>query len=143
MNTLGDRLRMARDRKGYTQVKVKSRTNINNKTLSGYEKNVSEPDTSTLVTLADLYGVSYKWLLSGKGEMTESESISKDEKDIAKRIEEFKRDITSVDGLNFSGEPMSEDAKESLVEAMDHVFRQTQRINKKYIPKRHRDSDDK
>ena len=68
--------------------------------------------------------------------------MSKDEKDIAKRIEEFKKDLSRVDGLNFSGEPMSEDAKESLIEAMDHIFRQTQRINKKYIPKKHRTDED-
>ena len=71
----------------------------------------------------------------------ETDEKSKDEKDIAKRLEEFKKDLTSADGLNFSGEPMSEDAKESLIEAMDHIFRQTQRINKKFIPKKHREED--
>ena|SRR5690625_4825186 len=69
MSTLGDRLKIARERKGYTQIKVKEHTNINNKTLSGYENDVSEPDVKTLITLADLYGVSYDWLLSGKGNM--------------------------------------------------------------------------
>lgn len=67
---------------------------------------------------------------------------NKIEKDIAKRLEEFKKDLTSSDGLNFSGEPMSDDAKESLIEAMDHIFRQTQRINKKYIPNKHKKDED-
>lgn len=58
MSTLGDRLRLARERKGFTQVQVRERTNINNKTLSGYEKGVSEPDIKTLVTLAELYVLS-------------------------------------------------------------------------------------
>src|SRR5690625_1175298 len=71
MSTLGDRLRLARERKGFTQVQVRERTNINNKTLSGYEKGVSEPDTKTIVTLAELYEVSYRWLISGQGQIKE------------------------------------------------------------------------
>lgn len=139
MTTLGDRLKIARERKGFTQVYVRERTNINNKTLSGYEKNVSEPDTKTIGLLAELYEVSYKWLLTGRGSIEETQALTnKDEKDIAKRIEQFKNDLEHTDGLAFDGEPMSEEAKESLVEAMEYAFRQTQRINKKYIPKKYR-----
>lgn len=63
---LGDRLRQARERNDLTQIQVKSSTGINNKTLSNYEKNVSSPDPYTLKTLADLYGVTTDWLISGK-----------------------------------------------------------------------------
>src|SRR5690625_5562130 len=72
LTTLGDRLKIARERKGFTQIQVKNYTNINNKTLSGYEKGVSEPDIKTLVTLAKLYEVSYKWLLSGEGSIDDT-----------------------------------------------------------------------
>lgn len=56
-------------------------------------------------------------------------------------MEEFRKDLTKQDGLSFNGEPMSEEAIESLSEAMEYAFRQTQRINKKYIPKKHRKDD--
>ena len=81
MTTLGDRLKIARERKGFTQVEVRERTNINNKTLSGYEKNVSEPDTNTLSLLADLYEVSYRWLLTGKGSIEEQSATSNEYED--------------------------------------------------------------
>lgn len=68
MTTIGERLKIARQRAGLKQTQVRDRININNKTLSGYENNVSEPDVTTLVTLAELYEVSYKWLLTGKDE---------------------------------------------------------------------------
>lgn len=55
---IGQRLRKARDDKGFSQVQVMEHTNINNKTLSGYENGVSEPDLDTLTTLANLYEVS-------------------------------------------------------------------------------------
>lgn len=62
MSSLGERLRKARERKNLTQVAVREKTGINNKTLSGYEKGISEPDIDTLKKLADLYEVSVDWL---------------------------------------------------------------------------------
>lgn len=137
MSTLGERLRIAREKKGYSQTEVYRRTNINNKTLSRYEKDGSEPDKDTLITLANLYEVKVEWLVTGK---YSSSFIGKDELDIAKRMEQIRKDLTSEDGLLFNGEPMSEEAVESLMEAMEHVVRQTQRINKKYIPKKYREN---
>jgi transcriptional regulator with XRE-family HTH domain len=141
MSTLGERLKIARDRKGYSQTEVYRRTNINNKTLSKYEKNDTKPDIETITALADFYEVSIVWLMTGE---TSTSSSIKDETDIAKRMEQIRKDLTSEDGLLFNGEPMSEEAVESLMEAMEHVVRQTQRINKKYIPKKYRsDENDK
>ena len=41
-----------------SQIKVMELTGINNKTLSGYENGVSQPDIQTFVVLAKLYGFS-------------------------------------------------------------------------------------
>lgn len=143
MSTLGERLKLARERTGLKQTQVKERTNINNKTLSGYENNVSEPDSATMAVLAELYGVSYKWLITGDGSMIETSNTSsdKDEKDIAKRMEKIKNDLSADGGLSFFGEPLSDEAKESLLEAMEYAVKQAQRINKKYIPKKYKDND--
>lgn len=67
---LGIRLRTAREAKHLTQVQVKSLTNIHNKTLSGYEKGVSEPDIDTLITLANLYETSIDYLVGNTDEPT-------------------------------------------------------------------------
>jgi transcriptional regulator with XRE-family HTH domain len=145
MSTLGERLKIARERTGLKQTQVKERTNINNKTLSGYENNVSEPDSATLAVLAELYGVSYKWLLTGEGPMVDKPDgnlSDKDERDIAKRMEKIKQDLAADGGLSFYGEPLSEEAKESLLEAMEYAVRTAQRINKKYIPKKYREEGD-
>ncbi|NLJ76110.1 MAG: helix-turn-helix transcriptional regulator [Peptococcaceae bacterium] len=69
-NILSIRLRMAREAKHLTQVQVKKLTNINNKTLSGYEKGVSEPDVDTLITLANLYETSVDYLVGNIDEPT-------------------------------------------------------------------------
>lgn len=150
MSTLGERLRLAREKKGLKQTQVKERTNINNKTLSGYENNVSEPDSNTLATLADLYEVSYRWLLTGKGDMSAKKELSttynaslttKDEKDIAKRMEKLKKDLVNGEGLSFRGEPMSPEAIESVLDAIEFAERQATRANKKYTPKKYREKE--
>ena len=63
MEELGDRLRLARERRGLTQKRVMELTGINNKTLSGYENGVSEPDLRTLAVLLKLYRLSADQLL--------------------------------------------------------------------------------
>lgn len=55
--SVGSRLRRARERIGLSQLEVSKRTNINNKTLSRYENDNSEPDFTTLKLLANLYEV--------------------------------------------------------------------------------------
>lgn len=147
MSTLGERLKLARERTGLKQTQVKERTNINNKTLSGYENNVSEPDSATLGVLAELYGVSYKWLITGEGSMAKKSSrnlTEKDERDIAKRMEKMKKDLIEGNangGLSYRGEPMSEEAIESLLEALEHAERIATLANKKYTPKKYRDKE--
>ena len=64
---------------------------------------------------------------------------SREIRDIAKRLEQFRQEIESSDGLIFDGDPMSEAAKESLIESMEHIYRQTQRINKKFAPNKNKD----
>ncbi|MDO6851072.1 hypothetical protein Q4S57_24490 [Priestia megaterium] len=74
--------------------------------------------------------------LSSKGDSFSE----KDEKDIAKRIEAIKKDLSKDDGYMLMGEPMSEEAKESILDVMEYAIRQATRINKKYIPKKYRDN---
>lgn len=74
--SLGKRLRDVRERKKLTQIEVYKRTGINNKTLSGYENEVSEPDLESLKVLADLYEVSTDYLL---GRVKEKDEITSQE----------------------------------------------------------------
>ena len=60
---LGYLLKCAREDCDLSQKKVMDLTGINNKTLSGYENNVSEPDFQTLLTLLRLYGFSMDSLI--------------------------------------------------------------------------------
>lgn len=61
--TLGERLREARENKGWNQVYVAKVLDITSQTISGYERGIRDPDTSTLKRLAQLYEVSIDYLL--------------------------------------------------------------------------------
>lgn len=68
-------LRLARENREITQMQVAKDTGINNKTLSGYECGISEPDLRTLVILANYYNVSVDYLLGKKDLKTIQSSI--------------------------------------------------------------------
>ena len=67
MTELGPALRLARDRRDLSQTQVMALTGINNKTLSGYENGVAEPDLQTLAILLRLYRASADQLLRLNG----------------------------------------------------------------------------
>lgn len=158
MTTLGDRLRIARDKRGLKQTQVKEKTNVNNKTLSGYENNVSQPDIETLVALADLYEVNYEWLFAGRGEIVTNNAIpqipnwdsklpeltAKDERDIAVDIEKVINNLDSKVGYAaFDGRSMDEvddEDREILKASLENSYRLAKRMAKqKFTPKKYRD----
>lgn len=144
MNTLGDRLTYLREKKGWTKTYVAKKLGI--KTMSTYanwEYNLRQPDNEMLLKIADLYEVSVDFLLGNKSANNNKVDFSnKDERDIAKRMDELREDLSSASGLLFNGEPMSEEAKESLLEAMEFGIRLAKKNNKKFIPKKYRDKED-
>ena len=58
MKKIGEILRYAREDLDLTQIDVMKQTGIHNKTLSGYENEVSEPDLETFAKLLTLYRLS-------------------------------------------------------------------------------------
>lgn len=141
----GARLRELRKKKGLTMKELGKRFSLAESTISGYENGNRKPDLEMIDGFADFFEVSSDYLLGRTDNVSLQKSnqvADKDEKDIAKRMEKIREDLTKADGLSFQGEPLSEEAVESLMEAMEHIVRQTQRINKKYIPKKYREDKD-
>lgn len=136
---LSKRLKKLREEKGYLQKFVADKLGIRSNTLSGYENGSRSPDPEMLLALSELYNVTTDYLL---GKSDDPNLTEKDESDIAKRMEKLRRDLTTGEGLSYHGEPMSDEAIESLLEAIEYADRQTTRVNKKYIPKKYRKDND-
>ncbi|MED4885052.1 MULTISPECIES: helix-turn-helix transcriptional regulator [Bacillus] len=140
---LAERLIKLRKQKKRTQQDMADYLGITRPAYTAYERGTRQPDYDTLEKLADYFEVSTDYLLG----RTNIPNIipdnlppltEKDEKDIAKRMAKIKEDLKKADGLNFAGEPMSEEAIESLLEAIEYAERTTVRVNKKYTPKKYR-----
>ncbi|MEC1155672.1 transcriptional regulator [Cytobacillus horneckiae] len=101
------------------------------------------PKPSTIRKIADALKADYAQLMKVAGYIEDSnESFTvKEEKDIAKQVEEIKKNLESQEGLSFYGEPLSEEAMESLLESMEHMVKQAKRINRKYTPKKYKEED--
>lgn len=138
----GERLKRLREDRKLSQQQLADRLNINRSTYARYELGQTQPDYETLQRLADFYEVSVDYLFGRENKKNLPELTAKDERDIAKRMEKIKKDLAADGGLSFYGEPLSEEAKESLLEAMEYAVKQAQRLNKKYIPKKYRKEND-
>lgn len=112
-----------------------------NGTIRKWDK--AYPSADKLKKVADYFGVTTDYLLNESDDTASVKGTlsKKDQNDIEKRMKEIKKDLEASDGLMFSGEPMTEEAVESLMTAMDYIVTQTKIINKKYIPKKYRDKE--
>jgi len=151
MSTFGDRLRNLRKENGKTQKDFGKLFGLSESAIGMYERNERKPDYETLEKFAGFLNTSVNFLITGKeveksdGNSTLSELTEKDEKDIAKRMEKMKKDLKEAsmdgDGLNFMGEPMSEEAIDSLLEALEHAERIATLANKKYTPNKYKNKE--
>lgn len=91
------------------------------------------PGIDKVQKVANYFGVSIDYLIGHTNQvMTENakdteDFTEKDRKDIGKRMEDIRNDLTSTDGLMFSGEPLSEEALDSLMDAMEYIVKHTKK----------------
>lgn len=155
MNEFGDYIKNIRESKNMTLNQVALYAEISAAQLSRIETGKrGTPKPQTIEKIARALKVDYTELMEIAGYLetdtttnyvSENKSTyvpqltEKDECDIGKLLKKFSEDIEHSDALAFDGEPLSEEAKESLIESMEHIYRTTQRINKKYTPKKYKD----
>jgi len=89
--------------------RVSKDTGISQTTLSEWKKGLVIPKTDKIQKLADYFGVSVDYLLTGeKSEQKETPALTKkDERDIAKQLETLRVSLESGEGLMFDGDPMN------------------------------------
>ncbi|MBC2392250.1 helix-turn-helix transcriptional regulator [Listeria booriae] len=128
-----------------TQEEMASKLDISRSAYSHLENERNEPDTETLNKLASFHDVTTDYLLgrSDSPKLNSDGFTSKEETDIKKRIDAMKKDLASSGALMFDGEPLSDDALESLMDILEHAEKTVTKVNRKYTPKQYRTEDDK
>ncbi|WP_068672319.1 helix-turn-helix domain-containing protein [Oceanobacillus sp. Castelsardo] len=130
----------------WTQKYVADKIGLARVTYTAYENGTKMPPFDTINRIAELFDIKTDYLMGRTDNPKRKTTLSeKDEKDIAKRMEKMKRDLiegnAEGEGLSYRGEPMSPEAIESLLEALEHAERIATLANKKYTPKKYRDKE--
>lgn len=132
--SFGERLRALRLEKNFTLRELAKELDISFSALGKYERNEHQPDFETLEKIADYFNVSIDYLLGRNNnsvpylEKLQETNVSNELND---RLAVFQNELKTSDQLTFNGEPMSEEAKESLLEAMEFALRLIQKQSKK------------
>jgi transcriptional regulator with XRE-family HTH domain len=85
-----NRLRQLREDKGLRQIDVAQATGIDQKTLSNYETGKTNPDSYSLIRLADYYHTSIDYIVGRTNLQIENK------KDIVKKLNDIQRDLDYI-----------------------------------------------
>lgn len=123
--------------KGITLSKAAEEIGINKASVTNWKKNGYTPRAEVLQRVADYFGVSISFLL---GDTEKAPALTeKDERDIAKDLERIMAQLDEEGDLMFDGDPMSEEARESIRAAMKLGLEAAKVRNKeRFTPKKYR-----
>lgn len=100
--------------------------------------------SATLTKIAAYFGVSVDYLLGNEekpaGPAVDGDGLTaKDRRDIARDLEKLMNELEESGDLMFDGDPMSEEAMDSIRNAMAMALEYAKKVNKeKYTPKKYR-----
>lgn len=124
-----------------TPYRVCKETGITTATISNWKAGRYVPKADKLQKIADYFGVSLSYLMSGKEEPEKKEPVltTKDQRDIEKILEQTKEQLLNQEGLMFDGDPASPEAIDSILSAMQIGMELAKKKNKeKYTPKKYK-----
>lgn len=132
-------------KRGVTAYRVAKETGVTQTALSNWKSGRSTPTTKTLQKIADYFGVTIDYLMTGKEpeEQNEPTLTAKDQRDIQQILDQTREQLMSQEGLMFDGDPVSPEAIESILAAMQIGMEMVKKKNKeKYTPKKYRKKKD-
>ncbi len=122
---------------------VAAELGINKSNVSNWKNNGYTPRGEVLQKIADYFGVTTDYLLTGEETKKVPTLTPKDERDIERRLSEVLEELErGQDGLMFSGEAMDETTRELLAASLRNSMEIGKTLaKKKYTPKKYRKED--
>ena len=144
--TVGERLKQLREQIGMSQVDFATKINVSKQTLYKYENNIiTNIPSDKIESAARICNVSPAYIMGWGNDLspitsdTSPELTARDEKDIAKILEQTKEQLLSQEGLMVDGDPASPEAINSILDAMQIGMEMAKKKNKeKYTPKKYK-----
>lgn len=128
---------------GVTPYKVAKEAGVTQTALSNWKSGRSTPSSKTLQKVADYFGVTVDYLMTGRAEAKEKapELTARDERDIAKDLDRIMGEIQKGDDgpLYYNGIEIDNASLNLLQNAIEYALRETKKENKvKYNPKKNK-----
>ena len=126
-----------------TPYKVAKATGVTTTTLTNWKQGKYTPKQDKLQKIADYFGVTLDYLMTGKEEPKEKapELTARDERDIAKDLNNIMEKLTSGEAgpASYDGEPLDPEAAALFKDELEIALRRLKLINKeKYTPKKYK-----
>ncbi len=118
---------------GVTSYKVAKEAGVTQTALSNWKTGRSTPTAKTLQKIADYFGVTVDYLMTGKDEKpSEPQLTPRDKRDIAKDLESIMEKLNSQeDGpASFDGHDIPEDDRELFATQLEAMLVRLKKINK-------------
>lgn len=127
------------DSKGISCKRAAMEIGLSNSIAAKWKRTGATPNGETLSRIADYFGVTVGYLL-GEEEQKETPVLTvKDERDIARNLEQIMADLEHSGDLMFDGNPMTDEARESMRNAIELGLKAAKLLNKEtYTPKKYR-----
>lgn len=125
---------------GVTPYRVHKDTGISTATLSDWKNGKSQPKKDKIEKICAYFNVPLSYFYEDTADPNEVPLTVRDEKDIAKRLEDALLDLENTqEGLMFSGEPLDDETRELLKASLENSIR-IAKINakQKFTPKKYR-----
>ncbi|MDE3285556.1 helix-turn-helix domain-containing protein [Lacticaseibacillus paracasei] len=138
---IGERIAMLRKERGWNQQQLADKLNVSQSTLAMWETDKRRPNTDALNDLADIFNVSLDFLMCRTNKRRYFELTDKDTKDIAKQAQQIIDGMNADASVNFYGEPMTNEQKQSMKDIIEMGLRiNREKAKKKFTPKKFRDT---
>lgn len=128
-----------RNERGLKDADVVRQTGITKSTFSDWKSGRSKPKNDKLQKIADFFGVTVDYLMTGKEKSKTTPSLTnRDQKEISAILSNTEQ-LLRQDGLMFDGNPASPEEIESIISAMKVGMELAKQKNKeKYTPKKYK-----
>ena len=128
---------------GVTPYRVCKETGLTTATISNWKAGRYTPKADKLQKIADYFGVTIEYLMTGAEapEKKEAALTARDERDIAKDLDNIMQKLTSGEAgpASYNGEELDQEAAELFKDELEIALRRLKMINKeKYTPKKYK-----
>lgn len=127
-------------KKGVSSYKVAKEAGVTQTALSNWKSGRSTPTAKTLQKIADYFGVTIDYLMTGDNS-SEQGLTARDDRDIAKDLDSIMEKLTSGENgpASYNGEEISPEAAELFKDELEIALKRLKLINKdKYTPKKYK-----